>query len=104
MKTIKAKDVIKLIKTYNYKDTDRLTPAANGMVKLEVWNQLTAVCNQIQSLPQTPSPAFFTGGDVPTTCSNCGHDWDEYVYGPEVWYDGSIPNYCPNCGAYIERK
>ena len=42
------------------------------------------------------------GGEIPNKCSVCGHDWDEYVSGQEIWYEGSVPNFCPNCGAYMK--
>ena len=42
------------------------------------------------------------GYEVPSECSVCGHCWDEYVFGQEIWYDGSVPNYCPHCGAKMK--
>ena len=42
------------------------------------------------------------GYEVPSKCSVCGHCWDEYVFGQEIWYDGSVPNYCPHCGARMK--
>ena len=41
----------------------------------------------------------WVGYEIPSECSVCGHHWDEYVSGQELWHDGSVPNYCPNCGA-----
>ena len=43
------------------------------------------------------------GYEVPSKCSVCGHDWDEYVMGQEIFYNGDIPNYCPNCGAQMRE-
>ena len=42
------------------------------------------------------------GYEIPSECSVCGHHWDEYVFGQELWHDGSVPNYCPNCGAKMK--
>ena len=42
------------------------------------------------------------GYEIPSECSVCGHHWDEYVFGQELWHDGSVPNYCPNCGARMK--
>ena len=42
------------------------------------------------------------GYEIPSECSVCGHHWDEYVSGQELWHDGSVPNYCPNCGAKMK--
>ena len=42
------------------------------------------------------------GYEVPSECSVCGHHWDEYVFGQDIWHDGSVPNYCPNCGARMK--
>ena len=42
------------------------------------------------------------GYEVPSECSVCGHCWDEYVLGQDIWYDGSVPNFCPNCGCRMK--
>lgn len=42
------------------------------------------------------------GYEVPSECSVCGHHWDEYISGQDIWHDGSVPNYCPNCGAKMK--
>ena len=42
------------------------------------------------------------GYEIPSECSVCGHNWDEYVFGQDIWYDGSVPNYCPHCGAKMK--
>ena len=39
------------------------------------------------------------GYEIPSECSVCGHNWDEYVFGQDFWHDGSVRNYCPHCGA-----
>ena len=40
--------------------------------------------------------------DVPSICSVCGEDWDEFTYGQDKWYTGGLPKYCPHCGAKME--
>ena len=42
------------------------------------------------------------GYEIPSECSVCGHNWDEYVFGQDIWHDGSVPNYCPHCGARMK--
>ena len=42
------------------------------------------------------------GYEIPSECSVCGHHWDEYVFGQDIWHDGSVPNYCPHCGAKMK--
>ena len=42
------------------------------------------------------------GYEIPSECSVCGHHWDEYVFGQDIWHDGSVPNYCPHCGARMK--
>lgn len=65
---------------------------------------LSGAAKLINELPAADRPqGEWTGGDVPTRCSICGHDWDEYVEGQEIWYEGSIPNFCPNCGADMRK-
>ena len=44
----------------------------------------------------------WVGYEIPSECSVCGHHWDEYVSGQELWHDGSVPNFCPNCGAKMK--
>jgi len=36
--------------------------------------------------------------NVPTVCSECKHEFTEYVDGYEWEETGDLPNYCPNCG------
>lgn len=57
----------------------------------------------LNRLPSADRPqGEWIGYEVPSECSVCGHCWDEYVFGQEIWYDGSVPNYCPHCGARMK--
>ena len=57
----------------------------------------------ISDLPSADRPqGKWIGGEIPTRCPICEHDWDEYVFGPEYFYTGDIPKYCPNCGTRLE--
>lgn len=59
----------------------------------------------IEDLPSMDKPrGKWIGYEVPSKCSVCGHDWDEYISGQEIWYDGTVPNFCPNCGAYMSGR
>ena len=42
--------------------------------------------------------------DVPTVCSECKHEFTEYVDGYEWEETGDLPNYCPHCGAKMEGE
>ena len=77
-----------------YIDTD-IAKFNNSDVKIVLEN----LKQNILKMPTTDRPqGEWIGGDVPTRCSICGHDWDEYVEGQEIWYEGSVPNFCPHCG------
>ena len=41
---------------------------------------------------------------VPTQCSECGHEFVEYVEGYEWEETGELPAYCQNCGAKMEEE
>lgn len=69
------------------------------------WGRISPVdaCLNIRCLPSADRPqGEWIGGEIPTRCPICGHDWDEYVEGQEVFYTGDIPKYCPNCGARMK--
>ena len=62
-----------------------------------------AIIGSIEELPSADRPqGEWIGYEVPSECSVCGHCWDEYVLGQDIWYDGSVPNYCPNCGCRMK--
>ena len=65
-----------------------------------------AVDMAIKALEQEPKCGKWLpeNADVPTYCSVCGHSWDEYIHGSEIWYTGDLPYFCPNCGAKMETE
>ena len=61
------------------------------------------VIEHLEQMPSADRPqGEWIGYEIPSECSVCGHHWDEYVFGQELWHDGSVPNYCPNCGAKMK--
>ena len=41
--------------------------------------------------------------NIPTVCSHCKHEFNEYVEGYEWEETGDLPNYCPHCGAIMRN-
>ena len=66
-------------------------------------NDIEAFEKIIEAIPSAVRPqGEWKGYEIPSECSVCGHNWDEYVFGQELWHDGSVPNYCPHCGAKMK--
>lgn len=63
----------------------------------------SAFFDAVKALPSADRPqGEWKGYEIPSECSVCGHNWDEYVFGQDIWHDGSVPNYCPHCGAKMK--
>lgn len=63
----------------------------------------SAFTDAVKALPSADRPqGEWIGYEIPSECSVCGHHWDEYVFGQDIWHDGSVPNYCPHCGARMK--
>ena len=95
---LKESDVLKAIdKRIEELSKDPVFIRKNGII------DVMGVKKHILAIPSVERPqGEWIGYDFPTKCSVCGHDWDEYVSGQEIWYEGSVPNFCPNCGAYMK--
>ena len=88
---IKRSDAIKAVsKVDDYGDGIGFEVRSHCLVELEL-------------VPSADRPqGEWIGYEVPSECSVCGHHWDEYVFGQDIWHDGSVPNYCPHCGAKMK--
>lgn len=68
------------------------------------WYHSDDIRDAINNTPSADRPqGEWIGYEIPSECSVCGHHWDEYVFGQDIWHDGSVPNYCPHCGARMVK-
>ena len=93
--TIKRSDAIKALRKLGHE-----VVVVDKVCSLGVATEFIDV---IRTVPSADRPqGKWIGGEIPTRCPICEHDWDEYVFGQEYFYTGDIPKYCPNCGTRLE--
>lgn len=85
-------------------DTIKRVDAINALYQMDgITVDKAHAISEIRAIPSTDKlQGTWLGYEIPNKCSICGHYWDEYVMGQEIFYNGNIPNYCPNCGAYMK--